>query len=296
MQVAQFTRLVQDRLLETGASLHGVAVANGLPKDAMRSVLAGHTPKLDRAAEICRALGLEFYIGLPRESGIDAPTLPREATEALGLAEGASPAEAVKAIDARLSGGFDTAAQQDRVAVVVRTETKALQNKMASVVRAETEALRADLADASALARPANDDTAPPEARPVAVHQVAAAAGGGAFIEDAPPAGPAWFRRDWLDKYDIDPTRCVVIEVAGASMEPTLPDGCSILLDKTRVRRRAERIYAVTTSDGLVVKRAGKDGAGNWVLRSDHPAWVDAPWPDDAEMIGEVRWAGWSLS
>ena len=97
MQVAQFIRLVQDRLLETGASLHGVAVANGLPKDAMRSVLAGHTPKLDRAAEICRALGLEFYIGLPRESGIDAPTLPRGVTEALGLAEGASPAEAVKA-------------------------------------------------------------------------------------------------------------------------------------------------------------------------------------------------------
>ena len=281
MHVAQFTRLVQDRLLETGASLHGLAVANGLPKDAMRSVLAGHTPKLDRAAEICRALGLEFYIGLPRESGIDAPTLPREVTEALGLAEGASPAEAAKAIDTRLSGGFDSAALQDRVAVVVR---------------AETEALRADLADASALARPANDDTAPPEARPAAVYQVAAAMGGGVFIEDAPPAGPAWFRRDWLDKRGIDPTRCVVIEVAGDSMGPTLPDGCSILLDKTRVRRRAERIYAVTTSDGLVVKRADKDDAGDWVLRSDYPAWEDAPWPDDAEMIGEVRWAGWSLS
>ena len=52
----------------------------------------------------------------------------------------------------------------------MRTETKALQKKMASVVRAETEALWADLADASALARPANDDTAPPEARPVAVY------------------------------------------------------------------------------------------------------------------------------
>ena len=79
-------------------------------------------------------------------------------------------------------------------------------------------------------------------------------------------------------------------------MEPTLPDGCSILLDKTRIQRRAKRIYAVTTSDGLVVKRAGKDEAGDWVLRSDHPALDDVPWPDDAEMIGEVRWAGWSLS
>ena len=79
-------------------------------------------------------------------------------------------------------------------------------------------------------------------------------------------------------------------------MEPILPDGCSILLDKTRVDLRAELIYAVTTSDGLVVKRAGKDDAGDWMLRSDHPAWDDVPWSDDAETIGEVRWAGWSLS
>ena len=109
----------------------------------------------------------------------------------------------------------------------------------------------------------------------MAAYRVAAAAGGGAFIKDAPPAGPAWFRRDWPDKRDIDPTRCVVIEVAGESMEPTLPDGCSILLDKTRACGRAERIYAVTTSDGLVVKRAGKDDAGDWMLRSDHPGWED---------------------
>ena len=127
-------------------------------------------------------------------------------------------------------------------------------------------------------------------------YQVAAAAGGGAFLEDVTPAGPAWFRRDWPDKRGIDPTRCVVIDVVGESMEPTPPDGCSILVDKTRLRRRAERIYAVTTSDGLVVKRAGKDDAGDWVLRSDRPAWEDVPWPDDAEMVGEVRWAGWSLS
>ena len=39
------------------------------------------------------------------------------------------------------------------------------------------------------------------------------------------------------------------------------------------------------------VKRAGKDSAGLWRLESDHPAWEPVPWPDDAEVIGEVRWA-----
>ena len=92
----------------------------------------------------------------------------------------------------------------------------------------------------NALVLATNDDTAPPEARPVAVYQVAAAVGGGAFIKDAPPIGPAWFRCDWLYKRGIGPTWFVAIDVAGESMEPTLPDGCSILFDKTRVRRRAE--------------------------------------------------------
>ncbi len=38
----------------------------GLPGNAVRHLLDGHEPKVGRAAEICRALGLEFYIGPPR--------------------------------------------------------------------------------------------------------------------------------------------------------------------------------------------------------------------------------------
>ena len=36
-------------------------------------MLDGHIPRLDRAAEICDALGLEFYIGPPRPESIDPP-------------------------------------------------------------------------------------------------------------------------------------------------------------------------------------------------------------------------------
>ena len=279
-----------------GESARAIARRAGLPLRAIQNIIEGHQPSLDRVTDICSVLGLEAYIGPPREGGSSAPAaqtpaLPPEVAEALGLAEGASPAEAVKAIEARLEGGFDAEALRVEVAAAVKAETEALRSEIAA-----TRVDIAGLVDATALAPTANDAAAPPDARPVAVFQVAAAAGGGALIEDAPPAGPAWFRRDWLDKYGIDPTRCVVIGVKGESMEPTLPDGCSILLDKTRVDLRAERIYAVTTSDGLVVKRAGKGETGDWVLSSDHPAWDDVPWSDDAETIGEVRWAGWSLS
>ena len=132
-----------------------------------------------------------------------------------------------------------------------------------------------------------------PGARQVEVRELAGAAGGGALNLDEAVKGYLAFQRTWLDRHGIDPTRCTVIGVEGESMEPTLPDGCSILVDRSRRRRRAGRIFVARLPvDGLVVKRLGKDKAGGWVLLSDHPQWKrKVPWPDGAEVIGEVRWA-----
>ena len=44
-------------------------------------------------------------------------------------------------------------------------------------------------------------------------------------------------------------------------MEPTLPDGASILVDRNRRRRRVDHIFVVRTEDGLIVKRLGKTTA-----------------------------------
>ena len=46
--------------------------------------------------------------------------------------------------------------------------------------------------------------------------------------------------------------------------------------------------------DGLVVKRAGRDASGAWQLVSDNPnthVWPTRPWPPDAVVVGEVKWA-----
>ena len=102
--------------------------------------------------------------------------------------------------------------------------------------------------------------------------------------------GQLWFRRDWLDEHGLDATQCTVIGVAGESMEPTLMAGSKILLNRLRTDWRKDRIYVVRTDDGLVVKRAGQDKTGQRLLVSDHPAWEDAPLPDDAVVIGEVVW------
>ena len=77
-------------------------------------------------------------------------------------------------------------------------------------------------------------------------------------------------------------------------MEPTLTDGCSILIDLNRRRRIVGRIFVIRTDDGLIVKRAGRSRAANWQFVSDNPdkrEWPTLRWPNDAEVIGEVKWA-----
>ena len=56
-------------LRQSGLNPHRAAVSAGLPEDAIRNVLAGHEPKASRLAQICTALGLEFYIG-PRRAEV----------------------------------------------------------------------------------------------------------------------------------------------------------------------------------------------------------------------------------
>jgi len=221
-------------------SLAGTAVEAGLPRDAIRSVLVGHDPRLSRAVELADALGLEFYVGPPR-AGPDHGAIRKRLRE----------------------------------------------------VAVELERLQARAADAALASANDADDVA--GARPVDVVELAAAAGGGADAASEEVVGRLWFRRDWLDRRGLDPARCAVIGVTGESMEPTLPDGCSILVDRARTRRRRGRVYVLRTGDGLIAKRAGKDDGGGWLLESDHPAWEPVPWPDDAETVGEVIWTARSL-
>ena len=128
----------------------------------------------------------------------------------------------------------------------------------------------------------------------VGVCELAGAAGAGAVVEHERVIGRVKFRRGWLARHGLAAGECRVIQVLGESMEPTLVDGCSILVNHASRRRRGGRIFVVRTEDGLVVKRAGKDRSGAWQLVSDNPnkrAWPTLPWPGDAPVLGEVRWA-----
>lgn len=113
---------------------------------------------------------------------------------------------------------------------------------------------------------------------------------------DGPPADPLtgpeslWFGRDWLRREGLDSTRCLVFRVQDESMEPSIPGGCWVLVNRDQRRRREGRIYALRTTQGFILGRAGRDKARRWLLERDYPDREAVAWPDDAEIIGEVRW------
>ena len=290
----QIRHAVREALAAAGVGARRFEAAHGLRPWALRGILdptREQAPSVDRAAEICAALGLTLSIGPPAGAHGDG-----EDGE-----NGAAPAKAGGALSEAPAPGWGEASQatpyeavpllglEGAVQALVRLVADAGGDPIPAALR-----LAPAVGFANADARPvaaANEDGVTPGARSVGTREVEAAAGGGAVnLDEAPVKGPVWFRRDWLDGHGIDPTLSVVISVRGESMEPTLPAGSKILVDRTRTRRRSGRIFVVTTEEGLVVKRLERRGR-QWFLVSDHPSWEPVPWPREAEVVGEVRWA-----
>ena len=147
-----------------------------------------------------------------------------------------------------------------------------------------------ELDDAGALA-PAESR----EFRPVLLTKGAGiAAGSGANAADERVLGSLAFRDDWLKRHGLNTAQCRVIEVIGESMEPTLQHRAMILVDFQRTVRRHNKIFAVRTEDGPVVKRLQRDEDG-WQLASDNTAYQPVPWPRDARVLGQVMWTGRTL-
>ena len=147
-----------------------------------------------------------------------------------------------------------------------------------------------ELDDAGALA-PADSR----EFRPVLLTQgTGIVAGPGANAADERVLGSLAFRDDWLKRHGLNTAQCRVIEVIGESMEPTLQHRALILVDFQRTVRRHNKIFAVRTEDGPIVKRLQRTGDG-WQLVSDNTAYKPVPWPRDAVVLGQVMWTGRTL-
>lgn len=250
-------------LQRSGLNPYRAAIGAGMPADAIRHLIAGHEPKASRLAQICAALGLEFYVGPPRAGAIvpDVALLPSASLRDL------------------------EAGMQVLSRVVADAGRDPVPDDLWPVLAARR-----------GVESPApGNENLPVGSPPVDVIELAAVAGGGTGLASEEVTGCSWFRRDWLEQHGLHPKHCAVIAVRDESMEPTLPSGCSILVDRSHTGWQRESIYVVRTEDGLIVKRAGFTEDGSRLLLSDHPAWAPASWPEDAAIVGKVCWVARTL-
>ena len=134
----------------------------------------------------------------------------------------------------------------------------------------------------------------------VGVNEIVASAGRGsrADVINERITGRIKFRRPWMESHGMEPDLCRVMTVIGESMEPTLPDGASILFDMGQQEPRDRRIFVVRIEEEIVAKRLIRHPDAGWLLKSDNPdkqGWPTVPWPDEAKIAGEVRWLWRSL-
>ena len=68
MNPREIRKVIQEELKRRELNPFSATKKTGLPANALRYVLEGRQPRIGRMAEICRALGLEFYIGPKHET------------------------------------------------------------------------------------------------------------------------------------------------------------------------------------------------------------------------------------
>ena len=155
-------------------------------------------------------------------------------------------------------------------------------------------ALERTAQDLARLAADAGGNPVPDDLRPVlagrgAVAALAAAGGAGAGRDGAR------FRHDWLERLGIDAAQCAMIRVQGDAMEPTLPEGSFVLVDRARTEWRPPGIFALRTGDGPVFRRAVRPDGGGRLMAGDRTGRPAVPLPPDAEILGQARWLAQAL-
>ena len=130
------------------------------------------------------------------------------------------------------------------------------------------------------------------------ISEIDTSAGASAMSADEKITGHMKFPYRWLRNRHLRPAVCRVIRVTGDSMEPTLANGSAILVNLGSRHLQDGKVLAIRIGDDLMVKRTVRDPEAGWLLVSDSSAkqiWATRPGPEDAEIIGEVKWVGRSL-
>ena len=115
------------------------------------------------------------------------------------------------------------------------------------------------------------------------------AAGTGTFADQEPVPSEVKFLKSWLRDHRLRAKDLFLADVLGDSMETTIYDGDSALVDESRTSPRSGKIYALRTGEGPLVKRLRKRDH-RWWADSDNEKYEPQPLDDRARIMGRVVW------
>ena len=100
------------------------------------------------------------------------------------------------------------------------------------------------------------------------------------------------FRKDWLRSRGLYPKDLSCVKARGDSMEPTINNGDTLLVDASRNMPRDGYIYVIRSADTLWVKRIQKHIDNSLLLISDNgtypPMTLRSDQHHDIQIIGQV--------
>lgn len=120
--------------------------------------------------------------------------------------------------------------------------------------------------------------------------KLAAGTSGYVVEYDNADGGPLYFRADWLQKRSLKADRLIALKVYGASMEPGLFDGDTVVVNLADASPADGVVFAVNYEGECVVKRLKRD-AGRWWLASDNQDkrfFPDKLCDENVQIIGRI--------
>ena len=104
--------------------------------------------------------------------------------------------------------------------------------------------------------------------------------------DEAHISKPRAYRLSWFQRHGRKPENCVTAYVDGDSMEPTLCDGDSVLIDTSdKYRIDSGHVYAFYIFDELKIKRLYRNSRGDVTVVSDNPTYEREVFRHDDESI-----------
>ncbi len=129
-------------------------------------------------------------------------------------------------------------------------------------------------------------------------YSIQISAGNGTEAEKEQVTRKLAFRHKWLKYKGLSEKDLVLVFTKGDSMEPTISDNNTLMIDTSQTELQDGHIYVIRTNNQLVVKRI-QNTMNGFFLISDNKEYKEIELTyneaDDLQVIGRVVWIGKDL-